>query len=236
MKATVVFQCGGPYHPTCQQAELLKEWLPQGLELHVLHSTDAFDVLPKCDLFIAAGLNWSGLGKDGASHDWKDDTPHGYQPATELQKQNFRHYVASGKPVLGYHGGIASYDDWPEFGRLLGTRWDWRVTNHGPVGEWAMSILDPDHPIACGVDDDRYVIRGEEVYVNLQIAPDADLTVICEAELQGAKFPILFAGEGGRCAGSGRWAYFGNGHSMEAAECPAFRQLLTSTISWLLAD
>lgn len=235
MEKNITMQVGGPYHPTRQQAEILQGWLPNNIRLNIAHSTDAFDQLDNCDLFIAGGLNWTGLGEDGGTHDWTYDEAFGYRPASKSQKQAFRNYVSSGRPVLGFHGGIASFDDWPEFGQLLGTRWDWRVSNHGPITQWTMTIIDQTHPIAAGITETEYTLDDEEVYVNLQIAQDTDYSVVCQADFHGARFPILFAGEGGRCAGSGRWAYFGNGHSLKASECPTFKPLLLNTINWLLA-
>lgn len=231
---TILFQVGGPYHPSPQQAELLAEWLPDHLQLIPVHSTEAFDRLDECDLFVAAGLNWTGMGETGDGLSWEFDEAHGYRPASDSQKSAFRSYVASGRPVLGFHGGIACYDDWPEFGRLLGCRWDWQVTNHGPVGTQTINIVDPSHPVVQGIPDSVYTLEQEEIYVNLQIAQDSSYTVICQAELAGARFPVLFVGDGGRIAGSGRWGYFGNGHSMATLECPQFKPLFINTVNWLL--
>ncbi|MEM6822063.1 MAG: ThuA domain-containing protein, partial [Verrucomicrobiota bacterium] len=198
--------------------------------------TEAFDKLDHCDLFIAAGLNWTGMGVDGGTHEWKFDTKSGYRPATKSQKETFCDYVASGKPVMGFHAGIASYDDWPEFGQLLGARWDWKVSNHGPVTRWTMDIINPEHPIAANIKESDYTLEEEEVYVNLQFPPDSKYEVVCQANFHGAKFPILLAGEGGRCKGAGRWAYFGNGHSERSTECPTFKPLFINTILWLMGE
>jgi hypothetical protein len=69
MAKKIIFQVGGPYHPSSQQAELLQTWLPEDLELTIAHSTEAFDLLEDCDLFIAGGLNWTGMGAAGAGHE-----------------------------------------------------------------------------------------------------------------------------------------------------------------------
>jgi type 1 glutamine amidotransferase len=236
MTKNLLFQCGGPFHPSIQQADAFQDWMPPEWTLIPAHSTEAFDQLDAADVFIAAGLNWTGMGAEGEGMDWSFDQPHGYRRPTESQQEAFRTYVASGKPVLGFHGGIGCYDDWPEFGRLLGCRWDWKVTNHGPVGTQVLEIIAPDHPIASGIHELSYTVEEEEVYVNLQIAQDSPYEVICQATIGGARFPILFAGEGGRIGGSGRWAYFGNGHSLASIQCPQFKPLLLNTLRWLLAD
>jgi type 1 glutamine amidotransferase len=230
----VLFQTGGPYHPVRQQADIIQQWLPQSVELSTAHSTDAFDLLEDFDLLVAGGLNWSGLGSEGKGHSWQFESAHGYRPANKRHREAFRKYVSAGKPVLGFHGGIASFDDWAEFGHLLGAKWDWKITNHGPIAEWTMNIVGGDHPIASGIQESQYTLQEEEIYVNLQIAQDSDYTVICQAEIGGAKFPVLIVGEGGRIEGSGRWAYFGNGHSLKSFECPSIKPLLLNTIAWLL--
>ena len=236
MAKSIVFQTGGPYHPVSQQGEMFRAWMPDGWQLNLAHSTEAFELLNQCDLFVAGGLNWTGLGAAGDGHEWFFDEQFGYRPACDAHKRAFRKYVGSGKPVLGYHGGIASYDDWPEFGQLLGVRWDWNVSNHGPIQEWTMAVADTSHPIAEGLGGQEYTLQMEEVYGNLQIAQDSPYEVICKANFHGMSFPVLFAGEGGRCEGSGKWAYFGNGHSLEAIQCPAFQPLLINTIKWLLDE
>jgi hypothetical protein len=48
---------------------------------------------------------------------------HPYIPPTKAQKSEFRKYVQSRRPILAFHSGILSYDDWPEYGQLLGFRW-----------------------------------------------------------------------------------------------------------------
>lgn len=140
--------------------------------------------------------------------------------------------MVSGRPLLGWHGGIASYDDWTDFGALIGFRWDWRVTLHSPYKEWDVKVESTGHPVIEGVGSYRI---EDELYYNVQVTPGFDYVVHAWAQVEeGIRFPMIMTGEGGRIEGAGKTAYLANGHDLRSTSCAVFRKAAINAILWLL--
>ncbi len=224
---------GGPYHPVAAQFAAFQHDLGEAVEIHCFDGVEVFEHLDECDLLVLAGLHWTGSSAD--SHAWPEGVRRcAYEPPDERQKKAYSDYVASGRPLLGWHGGIASYDDWPEFGLSLGFRWDWRVTTHTLYGWWNITTVGGDHPAISGVSGYRI---QDELYYNLQVTPDFPFEVLAWAEVAEAiRFPMIVVGEGGRVTGAGRTAYLANGHDLASTANPDFRKVVVNTIGWLLGE
>ncbi len=232
MRPRILVLSGGPYHPVAAQFALLQEDLGERAEIVCHPGASAFDHLDACDLLVLAGMHWTGCAPD------RDVWPEGVEPcsytaATDAQKRVFVDHVSSGRPVLGWHGGIASFDDWPEFGGLVGFRWDWRVTNHTRYGSCTISVEPTGHPVVAGVDDFEL---EDELYCNVQIAPGMDFTVHAWAPYHGLRLPMIVTAEGGRVSGAGRTAFLANGHDLKALDCEGFRRAAVNTLGWLLSE
>src|SRR6266481_5116678 len=142
---TILFQTGGPFHPVEAQANLIQSWLPSAWKIKPAFGTEAFEQLADADLYVAGGLHWTVLsdlsaliGSDPEAPIWESAQieKHPYIPPTEAQKSEFKKYVQSGRPILAFHSGILSYDDWPEYGQLLGFRWQMGITDHTLCAGW----------------------------------------------------------------------------------------------------
>jgi uncharacterized protein len=222
--AKLVFHVGGPaFHPVAEQARCVAEWLGQGFTREMREGADAFNDLSDCDLLVLMGLHWTGMDAD-----WCGNLT--YRPLNDHQKQSFVNYVASGRPILAHHGGIASYDDWPQFGQLLGFTWDWAITKHSPIGTYRVEVLPTGHPIVDGVSDyDLY----DELYYDVQLTPGLAPTVHAQAHWEGRALPMVMSAKGGRIEGAGRTVYLANGHDMRAFACPALKHLWINSVRWL---
>ena len=221
----IIFHVGGPaFHPTVEQAHMIEQWLGPEFDCALYDGVDAFEHLEDCDLLVIMGLHWTGMRAD-----------HGgdlsYRPMTTDHQHALEAYVTSGRPVLCHHGGIASYDDWPRFGELIGFAWIWGVTAHSELGDHHVRILPTGHPIVAGVHD--YTIH-DELYYDVQIAPGMQATAHAEARWNNRALPMVLTGEGGRAPGAGRTAYLANGHDMTAFACPAMKTLWNNAVRWLL--
>ena len=224
MSINIRYLSGGPCHPVNQQAPIFQEWLGNEFHLDARPGRQAFEDLDDVDLFIAAGLHFSTMEGTG----WPDSKP--YIPMTDEDFKNFRAYVASGRPVIGFHGGVASFDDYPGFPQLLGVYWNWASTAHTPVGDWTFKPVGTDSPISAGVGEFE---SNDEIYYNLQIDPSLRNV---EKHLTGHYHemytPLIFTAEGGRVEGAGKVAYFGPGHSMESVQAPEIKTLFINTVRW----
>ena len=185
--------------------------------------SSCFERLDEADLLLVIGLHWTGW----PTINWH--TPGPYLRPTEAQQAAVRRFVASGRPVGVVHGGMASYDEWPEFGQLLGFHWHWDITNHSRVDTWTIT------PSATStlVDDPSSFEITDELYGHVQLTPGLQVENHLSATIAGLTMPLLLTAEGGRVSGAGRCAWFGLGHDMQAWDQPRFRPLLLNLITWL---
>jgi type 1 glutamine amidotransferase len=234
----ILFQTGGPWHPLEAQAKLVQSWLPPEWHLETASGADVFDRLRDADLYIAAAIHGPELDESLPDEAWTlaQIPAHRYLRPTEAQKENFRHFVASGRPVLAFHGGIVSHGDWPEYGRLLGFRWLRGYTGHPPYAEFSIHVETDAHPVVAGVRD--FAIHDER-YFNVLMPPEMPVRIHAKANFaEWVDFPMIMTAEGpvGRCPGAGRTAFLANGHSMQSMEPPAIRQIWINTLRWLFGD
>lgn len=221
----ILFHLGGPaFHPVDQQAVEIAGWLGAQYDCRFAEGLAAFDLLDKCDLFVVMGLHWSGMGEP-----WAGSLD--YHPLAARDQAAFERYVAGGRPLIAHHGAIASYDDWPRFGELLGFTWVWGETTHSPLGEHAVQVLPTGHPIVAGVED--YTLF-DELYYDIKTTPGLATTAHAEATWDGQPRPMILTAEGGRVPGAGRTVYLANGHDLRAFACPALAQLWRNAVQWAL--
>jgi len=223
----IIFHVGGPsFHPVEPQAKRIIAWLGDGHDCGVHDGVDAFDGLDDCDLLVLMGLHWSGLST-------ATDGELAYRPMSDRHKKSFERYVASGRPILAHHGSIASYDDWPRFGDLVGFAWVWGSTSHSPIELHRIQVLETGHPVVAGVRDYALV---DELYYKIKITDGFEPEIHAVAQWDDVAQPMVMTGYGGRAVGAGKVAYLANGHDLRAFECSQMRQLWLNAVEWLLRD
>lgn len=221
----IVFHVGGPsFHPVRDQAGCIAEWLGPTVQTTILEGLDAFESLDACDLLVLMGLHWTGMDQE-----WAGSLT--YHPMQPKHQQAFENYVASGRPLLAHHGAIASYDDWPRFGDLVGFTWQWGVTSHSPFSTYPVRVLPTGHPIIAGVGD--YTL-ADELYYDVQVTPGLAPAVHAETTWEDRNLPMVMTASGGRISGAGRTAYLANGHDLRAFDCPALSLIWRNAVAWLL--
>lgn len=232
----IVFIVGGAYHPTEEQAAAVARWLGDGYDCVPASGRDAFEELQDADLLVLMGTHFSGMTQ--ASLGGLQ-----YLSPTADQRSAFKRYVSAGKPLLLNHGCILSYDDWPEFGDLIGFRWDWTNTKITPLHEMLVRIKPTGHPVVAGVE---HFIITDELYVDIQVMPgfspivhagvhiDDEGVSMNNGQIPTRIVPLVLTGEGGRVPGAGKVAYLVNGHDMQAFSNDGFRQLWLNAVGWLL--
>jgi hypothetical protein len=216
MKKRILFHVGGPaFHPVEAQARAIIDWLGDAYEYDVRDGVDAFERMGDCDLFVLMGLHWTGMTAE--KHKMT------YRPMQPSHQAALERHVAAGRPILAHHGAIASHDDWPRFGELIGFQWVWGTTLHSPFGRWPVKVLPTGHPVMAGVAD--YEL-DDELYYNVRIAGGLRAEVHAEAEFKGERRPMVVTAP--------HRVYLANGHNLRAFECPALRRLWTNAVGWLL--
>ncbi len=132
-------------------------------------------------------------------------------------------HVAGGGGLFGVHTAVICFDDWPEWGSILGGAWAWGQSSHPPLGTATVRIDDPDDPIVRGLAG--FTLQ-DEVYGNLDIEPG--VRPIASATAGEDWHPVLWT----RQVGRGRVAFDGLGHDADAINHPVHRRILARAALW----
>jgi type 1 glutamine amidotransferase len=138
--------------------------------------------------------------------------------------------------ILGVHSATDANHGWPEYGSMLGARFD----GHPWTQEFAIDVVDRDHPATAHLGD-RWQWR-DEVYLFAALRPDArvllrlaedqvDLSVP-GGRVPACGFPLAWSVEDG----AARTFYSALGHFPGAWETPAYLRHLAGGLAWLVAS
>ncbi|MEW5983633.1 MAG: ThuA domain-containing protein [Acidobacteriota bacterium] len=156
---------------------------------------------------------------------------------TPEQKADLMSFIKEdGKGFVIAHSGAAAFFTWPEFGAMLGGRFDehpWGIT------ELPVIVEDPDFPAMTGfpsgilLKDEFYQYKGfsrDDIRVVARLdETKIDLTRPLVHRTDG-DFPIAWA----KTWGKGRVFYSGLGHGPEAWDHPAVQRMYFEAIRWAL--
>ncbi|MDA8366202.1 MAG: ThuA domain-containing protein [Actinomycetota bacterium] len=173
------------------------------------------------DLVTVNALRWRMLPERYAPQ----RAAHAYSPSPAA-RQALAGFVGGGGSLLAVHAASICFDDWPEWGEVVGGAWNWDRSSHPPLGPVAVTVRTGAHPIVAGVGDFEVV---DEAYGFLDLQPDVEGLMF--AAHGGADHPLLWA----RHYGLGRVVYSGLGHDERAYRHPAYRIILERAAGWLLA-
>lgn len=133
-------------------------------------------------------------------------------------------YLGGGGSLLAVHTAAICFDDWPEWGDIVGAAWVWGASAHPPPGPVAVR-LGGSHPIVAGLDDFTVV---DEVYGFMAVRPD--VVPLAGAAHGGAEHPLLWA----RRFGPARVVYDALGHDAASLSHPVHRTILQRAARWLV--
>ncbi|HXX89267.1 MAG TPA: ThuA domain-containing protein [Acidimicrobiales bacterium] len=158
----------------------------------------------------------------------------GETPWDESQRQAISSSVRAGRlGLLGVHSATDACYGWPDYGVLLGARFD----GH-PWTERVALTVDTGHPATAHLPA-RWTWR-DEIYLFRDLRPDARVLVsVAEGQLDmtvpgarrpGHGFPLAWC----FAEGAGRVFYSALGHFPDAWEQPAYLRHLDGALGWLL--
>lgn len=152
-----------------------------------------------------------------------------YDDISEKQKQAYMELLEKGKAMIFTHHAIVSYQDWPEFKKIVGGKYHREDDGSGFVSDYEhdvdveVKIVDKKHPIVKGIND--FTIH-DEIYGNCEILP----TVKPLLEVNNPKSMKYVA-----------WVnpykkseviYIQLGHDKQAYKNPDYRRLIEQAIGW----
>jgi len=162
----------------------------------------------------------------------------------ELLKKSLADFVRAGGGLAVVHAGVASFAGWPEFGEIVGARFD----NHpwGAGSTVVLRIEEPDHPLTAAFKE-RYFIVTDEIYqvkdpytredlrVLISVDPERTKTTPQQKELihrQDGDFAMTWI----KSYGKGRVFYCALGHQHELFWNPVVLQHYLDGFQFVLGD
>ena len=155
---------------------------------------------------------------------------------TEEQRSDLLSFVREGKGFVAAHSAITSFFSWPEFGEMLGGRFDehpWGITDATViVDDRKFPAMQRFMPGAV-VNDEHYQLKEfsrDKVRVLAHLDPGKlDLTRPL-VHRQDGDFPVAWA----KTYGKGRVFYSTLGHAPAAWDNPMLQQMYFEAIRWAL--
>jgi type 1 glutamine amidotransferase len=148
---------------------------------------------------------------------------------SEQGRSAIREHLAAGRGMLGLHTASVSFDDWPEWGSLLGAVWIQGVSSHPVAGPLSISVDADDHPVTRGVEGFEC---KDERYTDLSIASGVRMLGSARTPDGAAPQPAVFVSE----PLGGRSVYLTPGHEAVTFDIPAYRRLLRQSAAWCIGS
>jgi type 1 glutamine amidotransferase len=158
---------------------------------------------------------------------WPNIVGHRWPAATE---KAFLDYIAAGHGQVVVHAASTAWNDWPEFGDLIGLTWEKGKSGHGAQHSFVVKITDSNHPITKGMKDFQHV--KDELYHRQIKHATAHLlaTAYSDAAVKGssADEPMIAVTEHGK----GRVFHNAMGHDTNPMEGVGFKTLMLRGTEW----
>ncbi len=151
---------------------------------------------------------------------------------TESQKQRFLSMFERGTGLVVMHHALVSYQDWPDYERIIGGNYPEPKGKEGVVTpelgyehdvEFPVQIVAKDHPITRGLKD--FVIL-DEIYWGYRVGKDVTPLITTTHPKSGK--PLAWA----RTEKKSRVVYLQLGHGPTAFTNQNFRAILAQSIHW----
>ena len=156
-------------------------------------------------------------------------------------KENFVNFLQSGKGLAVIHAGLACFREWPEYGEIIGARFDNHPWNSGST--ISVKVDDPAHPLNKAftnprflVTDEIYQVTGDYSRENLRVllSIDAENTDISSEKVHRKDGDLALSWI--KNYGKGRVFYFAFGHDHPVYWQPMLMQHLQDGLQFVLGD
>jgi len=153
---------------------------------------------------------------------------------SESGRDAIRKHLHGGGSLLAMHSATIAFDDWPEWGEIVGARWVWGQSGHpmlGPVE--AQFFPESVNPLVANLPPFKC---EDEAYGGMWIAPDVKPLAEVRAAAPGVSgpgstwTPALWT----RQWQGGRIVYDALGHASPSLDHPVHRRVVTRAALWAL--
>jgi type 1 glutamine amidotransferase len=176
---------------------------------------------PDVDALVVSGLWWR---MRGATYDpWRAD--HGYE-TPQPTRDALASFIAGGGGLVALHSATICFDDWPEWGAIVGGSWRWGISSHPPLGPVTARIV-ADHPVVDGLPP--VVALYDEVYGDLDLRADLRVLAVANRTADDRDQPVVWAHR----YEAGRVVYDGFGHDSVSVLHPENGRLIRQGVRWV---
>lgn len=187
----------------------------------VSHPEALPDALGAADALVVAALYWR---MDGAAYDaWRDAWA--YRTSAPV-REAIDGFVGDGGGLLASHTASICFDDWPEWGDIVGGAWQWGTSAHPPLGDVQAAVVGG-HPVVDGIGTTLDLV--DEVYGDLALRPGLDVLVTARRAPDDADQPVVWAHR----YGAGRVVYDGFGHDARSLTHTGHARLIRQALEWI---
>lgn len=177
------------------------------------------------DVLAVNALRWrmEGEAYDAWRDDWAYSTP-------ESTRASITGFVAAGGGLFGNHTASICFDDWPEWGDVLGGAWVWGHSSHPPAGRITIDVesrSEPPHPVIAGLPG-RFVLE-DEVYGDLDLRAGVEPLAWARRGEDDRSQPLVWVHR----YGEGRVVYDGLGHDVRSLNDGVHVRLIRNAVGWV---
>ncbi len=165
------------------------------------------------------------------------------QDLDALLKRTFTAYLEGGGGLVVIHAGLASFRKWPEFGAIIGARFENHPWNAGSTV--TLKIEDPDHPLMGAFPEKNFVLT-DEIYqfkapysrddLRVLLSPDTKKTELRRGKLAIRRKDDDFALSWIKNYDKGRVFYGALGHQHDIFWNPTMMRFYLDGIQFALGD
>lgn len=194
---------------------------------HEVYCTDDIDSAfldgHDADVMVINALRWRMLAPQYAQ--WRDEWA--YSPSAPA-REALVEFVRDGGGLVACHTAVICFDDWPQWGEVLGGAWVWGTSSHPAPAPISASLVGAGHPVLQGVDRLDLV---DEVYGDLAMSPEVTVLATARRHADDTDQSVVWTHTYGR----GRVVVDGFGHDAASLLVPQHRQLLLNAVDWCSA-
>jgi type 1 glutamine amidotransferase len=214
---------GGVGHPFEETSGRLSDlFAAEGLESEITTDIDdGFAALGDPGVFGLVTVN--ALRWQMTAEKYAEARPNWAFALSSPARRGLRAHLDAGGGLLGVHTASICFDDWPEWGEILGGRWNWERSGHPPVGPATIHVADPGDPLVSGVQD---FPTFDEIYGFLDL--ESDVRPLLTSAHGGGVHPMLWR----RLVGRGRVVYDALGHDLRAYDNEAHCTVVRRAARW----
>lgn len=172
------------------------------------------------DVVVINALRWRMLADQ--YQQWRNQWA--FSPSPQARR-NIVDFVEGGGGLVACHTAMICFDDWDQWGELLGGTWVWGTSSHPAPAPVHVTMTHTSHPVVAGLADMQLV---DEVYGDVAMGHDITVLATARRYADDADQPVVWT----RFAGRGRVVVNGFGHDVASITTPSHQQLLQQAVAW----